>query len=140
MPYCPSQNSVAERKDRALLEMARSILFKTNLIQKFCIETINTAIYLQNRLHTKSNHRTPYANFGKKNLFHLKEFGWKVYAYVNKRGKLDDKTEQGSFIGQDNRSRRYHIYTERKNVIIARTVKCKENTIPNSNTKAELKF
>ena len=58
-------------------------------------EAINTAIYLQNRLPTKSSDVTPYERWmdEKPNLSHLRIFGCKAYAYVNKtnRGKLDDK-------------------------------------------------
>lgn len=60
VPYCPSQNGIAERKNRSLLEMTLSMLSEAGLPHRFCEKAINTAIHLQNRLPTKAIGNTPY--------------------------------------------------------------------------------
>jgi transposase InsO family protein len=50
-PYTPQQNGVAERKNRTLIEMARTMLdeYKTSVC--FLVEAINTACHATNRLY-----------------------------------------------------------------------------------------
>lgn len=60
VPYSPQQNGVAERKNRTLMEAARTMLLDANLSKKYWGEAIVTAAYLQNRLPTRSRPRTPY--------------------------------------------------------------------------------
>lgn len=57
--YYLSQNGVAERKIRSLVEMTRT-LSEFNLTQEFWGEAICTANRLQKRLHAKANEKTPY--------------------------------------------------------------------------------
>ncbi|XP_022717694.1 uncharacterized protein LOC111276161 [Durio zibethinus] len=52
--YTPQQNGVSERKNRTIMEMARCMLFEKNLSKKFWAETVNTSVYLLNRLPTKA--------------------------------------------------------------------------------------
>jgi len=47
-PYSPQQNSVAERKNRIILNMARSMLKGKNMPQDFWAEAIACAVYLLN--------------------------------------------------------------------------------------------
>ncbi|CAL9100845.1 unnamed protein product [Musa textilis] len=47
-PYTPEQNGVAERKNRTVVEMARSLLKGKHLPNQFWAEAIATAIYLLN--------------------------------------------------------------------------------------------
>ena len=52
-PYTPQQNGVAERKNRHLMEVTRSMLFHTNVPKKFWGDAVLTACYLINRTPTK---------------------------------------------------------------------------------------
>ncbi|GJV75491.1 retrovirus-related pol polyprotein from transposon TNT 1-94 [Tanacetum coccineum] len=57
----PQQNGVAERKNRTLIEAARTMLADSLLPTTFWAEAINTACYVQNRvLVTKPHNKTPY--------------------------------------------------------------------------------
>jgi transposase InsO family protein len=50
-PYTPQQNSVVERKNRTLLDMARTILDEYKTPDRFWAEAIKTACYSINRLY-----------------------------------------------------------------------------------------
>ncbi|GJR77229.1 putative ribonuclease H-like domain-containing protein [Tanacetum coccineum] len=57
----PQQNRVAERKNRTLIEAARTMLADSLLPTVFCAEAVNTACYVLNRvLVTKPHNKTPY--------------------------------------------------------------------------------
>ncbi|KAA3467262.1 Retrovirus-related Pol polyprotein from transposon TNT 1-94 [Gossypium australe] len=47
-PYTPQQNGVAERKNRTIVEMARSLLRSKRLPDKFWAESVAVAVYLLN--------------------------------------------------------------------------------------------
>ncbi|GJZ99773.1 putative ribonuclease H-like domain-containing protein [Tanacetum coccineum] len=57
----PQQNGVAERKNRTLIEAARTMLADSLLPTVFWNEAVNTAYYVRNRvLVTKPHNKTPY--------------------------------------------------------------------------------
>nr|GFB97607.1 putative ribonuclease H-like domain-containing protein [Tanacetum cinerariifolium] len=57
----PQQNGIAERKNRTLIEAARTLLADSLLPIPFWAEEVNTACYVQNRvLVTKPHNKTPY--------------------------------------------------------------------------------
>nr|GEW96646.1 retrovirus-related Pol polyprotein from transposon TNT 1-94 [Tanacetum cinerariifolium] len=57
----PQQNEVAERKNRTLIEAAKTMLADSLLPIPFWAEGVNTACYVQNRvLVTKPHNKTPY--------------------------------------------------------------------------------
>ncbi|GJW69427.1 retrovirus-related pol polyprotein from transposon TNT 1-94 [Tanacetum coccineum] len=57
----PQQNGVAERKNRTLIEAAKTMLADSLLPTTFWAEAVNTACYVQNRvLVTKPHNKTPY--------------------------------------------------------------------------------
>lgn len=52
-PYTPQQNGLAERKNRHLLDVVRTLLLETSVPSKFWVEALATAVYLINRLPSK---------------------------------------------------------------------------------------
>lgn len=56
----PQQNGIAERKNRTIVEMARSMMIGKSLPKIFWAEAIHTTIYILNRCPTKAvRNRTP---------------------------------------------------------------------------------
>ncbi|XP_073153344.1 uncharacterized protein [Henckelia pumila] len=53
--YTPQQNGVAERKNRIIVEMARSMLKAKGLPNTFWAEAVNTVVYILNKSPTKAN-------------------------------------------------------------------------------------
>ena len=49
--YAPKQNGLVERKNRTLIDMARSMLSEYNVSDSFWAEAINTACHASNRLY-----------------------------------------------------------------------------------------
>ncbi len=52
--YTPQQNGVAERKNRTIMEMARSMLKANHLPNDYWVEVVVCAAYILNKCPTKS--------------------------------------------------------------------------------------
>jgi transposase InsO family protein len=50
-PYTPQQNGVVERKNRTLIEMARTMLDEYTTSERFWAEAVNTTCHVTNRLY-----------------------------------------------------------------------------------------
>ncbi|KAL8135853.1 hypothetical protein AgCh_010456 [Apium graveolens] len=97
--YTPQQNGVTERKNRTILDMARSMVKAKHLPRTFWAEAVQCAVYLLNRCPTKSvRNKTPNEAWSgsKPSVGHLRIFGYIAYAHIpdQKRKKLDDKGEK----------------------------------------------
>ncbi|GKA55956.1 putative ribonuclease H-like domain-containing protein [Tanacetum coccineum] len=65
----PQQNGVAERRNRTLIEAARTMLADFKLPTTFWAEAVNTACYVQNRvIIVKPHNKTPYELFRESSL------------------------------------------------------------------------
>ena len=87
-PRTPEQNGVVERKNRVLIEMARTMLAESGLPKKFWAEAINTACHILNRVMVRPIlNRTPYELLkGKKpNVSYFKPFRVKCFIYNNNK-------------------------------------------------------
>uniref|UniRef100_A0A2N9FGB3 Retrovirus-related Pol polyprotein from transposon TNT 1-94 n=1 Tax=Fagus sylvatica TaxID=28930 RepID=A0A2N9FGB3_FAGSY len=60
MPGSPNQNGVAERRNRTLLDMVRSMLSSSNLPKSLWAEALKMAVYILNRVPTKAVPKTPF--------------------------------------------------------------------------------
>ncbi|KAJ9545288.1 hypothetical protein OSB04_024995 [Centaurea solstitialis] len=118
----PQQNGVAERRNRTLIEAARSMLSEANLATQFWAEAVNTACYTQNRsLIVKRFRRTPYELFHnrKPSIEHLHIFGCVCYILNNKDnlGKFDSKSDDGIFLGYSSISKTYRVFNKQRQAI-----------------------
>ncbi|GKB85568.1 putative ribonuclease H-like domain-containing protein [Tanacetum coccineum] len=92
----PQQNGVAERKNRTLIEAARTMLADSLLPIPFWAEAVNTACYVLNRvLVTKPQNKTPYELLiGKwKRIFNQKEQKESQKANKSKHGMERTKSK-----------------------------------------------
>ena len=126
--YSPQQNGVAERKNRSLVEMAKSMLKAKELPNNFWAESVHTAAYILNRSPTSSLHdMTPFEawNGWKPKVNHFKVFGCLAYVHVpsQKRQKLDDNSMKCIFIGYSIESKAYRFYDPlTKRLVVSRDV------------------
>ncbi|GJZ14427.1 putative ribonuclease H-like domain-containing protein [Tanacetum coccineum] len=100
----PQQNGVAERKNRTLIEAARTMLADSLLPIPFWAEAINTACYVLNRvLVTKPQNRTPYELLiGKPpSISFMRPFGCllTILNTLDPLGKFDGKSNEGYLLG-----------------------------------------
>ena len=63
IPGSPDQNGVAERRNRTLLDMVRSMLSSSNLPKSLWTEALKTAVYILNRVPTKAVPKMPFELF-----------------------------------------------------------------------------
>ena len=92
--HSPKQSDVSERKNRTIVECARSMLKEKNVPNNVWDEAVNTTMYFLNRRPTKFlANKTHYEAFlGIKPIVsHLRIFGSKAYCHIPKenRRKLD---------------------------------------------------
>ncbi|GJX60399.1 ribonuclease H-like domain-containing protein [Tanacetum coccineum] len=95
----PQQNGVAERKNRTLIEAARTMLADSKLPTTFWAEAVSTACYVQNRvLIVKPHNKTPYELFRgfKPAIGFMKPFGCHVTILntLDNLGKFDEKSDE----------------------------------------------
>ncbi|GJW37473.1 putative ribonuclease H-like domain-containing protein [Tanacetum coccineum] len=100
----PQQNGVAERRNRTLIEAARTMLADSKLPTTFWAEAVNTACYVQNRvLVVKPHNKTPYELFHGRTptLSFMRPFGCPVTILntIDHLGKFDGKADKGFFVG-----------------------------------------
>ena len=115
------QNGVAERKNRHLLEVARSLMFKMNVPKFLWGEAVKTAAYLINRMPSRIlGYKTPVECLSGSNYFIVppKIFGCTcfVHDYRNAVSKLDPRAVKCIFVGYSPTQKGYRCWspTERK--------------------------
>ncbi|CAL2253823.1 unnamed protein product [Prunus armeniaca] len=96
-----------ERKNRTVVEMARTMMHEKKIPFKFWAEVVNTAVYLQNRSPTSAlDNTTPFEKFSgrKPGVKHLRIFGSLCYIHIpsQKRHKLEETGEKGVFDWESN--------------------------------------
>nr|GEU36917.1 putative ribonuclease H-like domain-containing protein [Tanacetum cinerariifolium] len=111
----PQQNGVAERKNRTLIEVARTMLADSFLPTIFWMEAVATACYVLNRvLVTKPHAKTPYELLtgDKPSISYLKPFGCHVTILNTSEslGKFNKKSYEGYIVGYSISSKAYRVY------------------------------
>ncbi len=142
VPETPQHNGVAERFNRTLVEMGRSLLIQAKLPKRYWVRALSTAAHIRNVTVTANSNQG-------KNLFelftgksprrnHLRVFGCTVYVMKRKTNlkKLDSRSVKAKFIGYDDKSTAYILQEfDSKKVIKARNVIFKENEIQSFTAK-----
>nr|GEW20658.1 retrovirus-related Pol polyprotein from transposon TNT 1-94 [Tanacetum cinerariifolium] len=91
------QNGVVERRNRTLIEAARTMLADSKLPTTFWTEAVNTACYVQNKvLVVKPYNKTPYELF---------------------QGKFDGKDDKDFFVGYSLNSKAFRVFISRTRIL-----------------------
>nr|GEZ59874.1 retrovirus-related Pol polyprotein from transposon TNT 1-94 [Tanacetum cinerariifolium] len=104
VPKTPQQNGVVERRNRTLVEAARTMLIFSKALMFLWAEAVATTCYTQNRslIHTR-HHKTPYelAHNKKPDLTFFRVFGALCYLTNDSKdlGKLQPTADTGIFVG-----------------------------------------
>jgi hypothetical protein len=120
-PCVPQQNGVVERKNRTLVEMARTMLDEHRTPKSFWADAISTACYISNRILHSILDLTPFElHFGRKpSISHFRPFGCKCF--VLKRGNLDkfeSHSLDGILLGYTPHGRSYRVYNFETNTVV----------------------
>jgi Integrase core domain/GAG-pre-integrase domain len=120
-PYTPEQNEVAERKNRHLLEVTRSMMMSMNVPKHLWGQAVLTATYLINRMPSQVlDWKSPIEMLKGKNedVIPLKTFGCVCFVQDNRPnvGKLDPKAVKCVFVGYSATQKGYVCWspTERR--------------------------
>nr|GEY96219.1 ribonuclease H-like domain-containing protein [Tanacetum cinerariifolium]GEY97412.1 ribonuclease H-like domain-containing protein [Tanacetum cinerariifolium]GEY97414.1 ribonuclease H-like domain-containing protein [Tanacetum cinerariifolium] len=118
----PQQKGVAERKNRTLIEAARTMLADLKLPTTFWAEAVNIACYVQNTmLVVKPHNKTPYELFngGTPALSFMRPFGCHVTILSTKYhlGKFDGKDDEGFFVGYSINSKTFRVFNSRSRIV-----------------------
>ena len=107
-PYTPQQNGVVERKNRMLIDMARTMLGEYKTPERFWSEAVNTTCHAINRLYL---HRIL-----KKTSYEL----WsKCYILVKKvrHSKFAPKVVEGFLLGYDLNTKAYMVFNKSSGLV-----------------------
>ena len=125
----PEQNGVAERRNRTLKDMMRSMMSRSNLPEYFWGEVIKIANYILNRVPSKSVPKTPFELWTsrKPSLNHFQVWGCpaEVRLYNPQKKKLDPRTVRCYFIGYLDHFKGYKFYNPTHAQIIVESLTAK---------------
>nr|GEY12740.1 retrovirus-related Pol polyprotein from transposon TNT 1-94 [Tanacetum cinerariifolium] len=118
----PQQNRVAERKNRTLIEAARTMLADSLLLIPFWAEAVNIVGYVQNKvLVTKPYNKTPYELLlGKSpSIGFMRPFGCLVTILntLDPLGKFDGKADERFLVGYSVNCKAFRVFCNRTRIV-----------------------
>ncbi|RVW83737.1 Retrovirus-related Pol polyprotein from transposon TNT 1-94 [Vitis vinifera] len=131
----PDQNGVAERRNRTLMDMVRSMRSNFKLPESLWSEALKTTVYILNRVLTKVVPKTPFELWKgwKLSLRHIRVWGCpsEVRIYNPQEKKLDPRTISAYFIGYAKRSKgsRFYCPSHNTRIVESRNAKFLENDL-----------
>jgi Reverse transcriptase (RNA-dependent DNA polymerase)/gag-polypeptide of LTR copia-type/Integrase core domain/GAG-pre-integrase domain/Zinc knuckle len=147
IPYTPEQNGRAERLNRTLLEMARTMLLGAGdgISHSYWGEALDTAAYIRNRCPSQGvkSGKTPFEEFwGRKpDISHLRKWGCLVSYLKNPKpqGKFEAKATLGILIGYGSLQKGYKVVNPiTRRVEISRNVRFMESRLWENRSEREL--
>jgi hypothetical protein len=116
-PYTPQQNGVVERKNRWLIDMARTMLGEYKTPEQFWLEAMNTTCHAISRLYLyRLLKKTTYELLtdNKPNVSYFHVFGSKCYILVNKgrHSKISPKAVEGFLLGYGTNTKAYRVFNK----------------------------
>src|SRR3954466_3606746 len=112
--YAPQRNGVVERKNRTLIEMARTMLVEYKTPIRFWAKAINIACHIINKVYLhkflkKSSHELITGN--KPSVPYLRVFGAPCFIRdMNHSSKFAPKAHEGFLLGYGSNSHTYRVY------------------------------
>ncbi|GKD43000.1 retrovirus-related pol polyprotein from transposon TNT 1-94, partial [Tanacetum coccineum] len=131
--YTPQQNGVAERKNRTIMNMVRSVLSAKQIPKTFWPEAVNWAVHVLNRSPTLAlKDKTPEEAWSgiKPSVKYFRVFGCIGHVHVPdaKRIKLDSKSLKCIFFGVSDESKAYRLFDPVSNkILVSRDVVFEED-------------
>jgi transposase InsO family protein len=121
--YTPQQNGVAERKNRTIMNMVRSMLTEKEIPRTFWPEAVNWTIHVLNRSPTFAvRNMTPEEAWSgcKPSVEHFRIFGCVAHVHIpdSRRVKLDDKSMKCILLGISDESKAYRLYNPISQAIV----------------------
>jgi hypothetical protein len=106
-----------ERKNRTLVDMARTMLDEYKTLDRFWVEAINTACYSINRLYLhRILKKTSYEllTSEKPNVSYFRVFGSKCFILIKRgrKSKFAPKAVEGFLLGYDPNTRAYSVFNK----------------------------
>ncbi|GKB53319.1 putative ribonuclease H-like domain-containing protein [Tanacetum coccineum] len=125
----------AERRNRTLIEAARTMLADSKLPTTFWAEAVNNACYVQNRvLVVKPHNKTPYELFHSRTptLSFIRPFGCLVTILntIDHLGKFNGMADEGFFVGYSLNSKAFRVFNSRTKIVEENLhIRFSENTL-----------
>nr|GEV18683.1 retrovirus-related Pol polyprotein from transposon TNT 1-94 [Tanacetum cinerariifolium] len=138
-PSTPEQNGVAKRRNRTLIEAARTMLNSASLPKQFWGEPVNAACYTQTRsIIVKRHRKTSYEVFKGRapdiSYFHVFGCPVHIHNHINHLEKFDEKADDGFFLGYSPVAKAFRVFNIRRQEM-EKTFHVTFNTLCNANTE-----
>nr|GEY48731.1 ribonuclease H-like domain-containing protein [Tanacetum cinerariifolium] len=122
VPKTPQQNGIAERKNKTLIETARTMLADSLLPIPFWVEAVNTACYVQNRvLVPKPHNKTPYKLLHGRtpSIGFIRPFGCLVTILntLDSLGKFKGKVDERFLVGYFVSSKAFRVFNSKIRIV-----------------------